>query len=590
MNTRMKAASLAVAAALLASLVATFGAPAAFASTIVTSAGTVLPGGTSSGTASFTFTENSASSFPTSGGNLVVGITDFAGGSTVHFVSTPVLAAPSSLGASVVLGPSGNSFTVTTTGSDSFHVEQITVSALRISAYAGAASGAINATLSGSLAGAVNGGSFTASGVLQTPVGTTATSSVIVNVTSSCGFAVTGGSNSNVAFADISDSRTITGATTLAGGQQTLSFGPGGAVHPIGTVISQTVSSCNGALLGSPGTVGTGSTGQHLVFVTQPGGGAAGAVWAQQPMVEVLNAYNQLVTTDNTTVVTLSIATNPASGTLSCSSGISRTVVNGIASFYGCSINIASASYYALYATSYPYWTPVASNPFLVTGSTAQQLVFLTQPGGGAAGAVWSQQPVVAVETGASQIVTTDNTTVVNLSIATNPAGGTLSCTSGTSRAAVNGIASFYGCSISIGSASTYTLYATSSPYWAPATSSAFLVGAPVRTPVALTDAIAAGVNKGTSGFGTRSVVVPRGAYVTVLGRTSPNLSGSIVEVWTRAKTGAWTRLTSRLVASDGTVHYYARVYGWTGYWLKFSGDATHAPAASHGRVATNPA
>ena len=87
-NTRTKAASLAVAAALLAPLVATFGAPTAFASTSVTSAGTVLPGGTSGGTASFTFTENSANAFPTSGGNLVVGITDYAGGSTVHFVGT----------------------------------------------------------------------------------------------------------------------------------------------------------------------------------------------------------------------------------------------------------------------------------------------------------------------------------------------------------------------------------------------------------------------------------------------------------------------------------------------------------------------
>ena len=589
-NTRTKAASLAVAAALLAPLVATFGAPTAFASTSVTSAGTVLPGGTSGGTASFTFTENSANAFPTSGGNLVVGITDYAGGSTVHFVGTPVLAAPSSLGASVVLGPSGNFFTVTMTGSDSFHVEQITVSGLRISADAGAVAGAINATLSGSLVGSVSGGSFTASGVLQAPVGVTATAGVLVNVTSSCGFAVTGGANSNVAFADISDSRTITGATTLSGGQQTLSFGVGGGVHPIGTVISQTVSNCNGALLGSPGTVGAGSTGQHLIFVTQPGGGAAGAAWAQQPMVEVLNASNQLVTTDNTTVVTLSIATNPAGGTLSCTSGTSRTAVNGIAAFYGCSINVGSASYYTLYATSYPYWTPAISNPFLVSGSTAQQLVFLTQPGGGTAGAVWSQQPVVAVETGGNQIVATDNTTVVTLSIATNPAGGTLSCTSGTSRTAINGIVSFYGCSINVGSASTYALYATSSPYWTPATSSAFLVSAPVRTPVTLTDAIAAGVNKGTSGFGTASVVVPRGMYITVLGRTSPNLSGSIVEVWTRTKTGAWTRLTSRLVASDGTVHYYARVYGWTACWLKFAGDATHSPAASHGRVATNPA
>ena len=46
-------------------------------------------------------------------------------------------------------------------------------------------------------------------------------------------------------------------------------------------------------------TVNTG--GYHLAFVTQPGGGAAGVAWSQQPVVEVLNSLNQVVTTDNST-------------------------------------------------------------------------------------------------------------------------------------------------------------------------------------------------------------------------------------------------------------------------------------------------
>ena len=108
-----------------------------------------------------------------------------------------------------------------------------------------------------------------------------------------------------------------------------------------------------------------------------------------------------------------------------------------------------------------------------------------------------------------------------------------------------------------------------------------------VLTPVSLVDGIAAGVNRGTSGFGTRSLVVPEGSYITVLGRTSPNLAGSIVQVWVRSKTGEWHRITSRLVAADGTVHYFARVSAWTGYWLRFAGNDTDAPAASHGRIAT---
>ena len=115
------------------------------------------------------------------------------------------------------------------------------------------------------------------------------------------------------------------------------------------------------------------------------------------------------------------------------------------------------------------------------------------------------------------------------------------------------------------------------------------VTAAPVLTPVILSDGIAAGVNRGTSGFGARSVVVPPNLYVTVLGRTSPTLAGSLVEIWVQSKTSGWHSLTLRRVAADGTVHYFARVNGWTAYWVKFPGDATHSPAGSHGRVATNP-
>ena len=377
-----------------------------------------------------------------------------------------------------------------------------------------------------------------------------------------CGYR---GLNTNVTFSDVVDPRAITAATALAAGQQTLTIAAGASTHVVGTTITQTVADCLGTNLGSPGTVGSGGSTQHLVFTTQPGGGAAGVVWAQQPVVVVENALNVVVTGDSSTVVTLSIGTNPAGGTLSCTSGSSRTVVNGVATFFGCSINAGSTSAYTLSATSNPAWSPATSNGFLV-GST-QHLVFTTQPGGGAAGAVWAQQPVVAVENSLSQVVTGDNSTVVFLSIGSNPAGGTLSCTSGLSRTVVNGIAAFFGCSISIGSTSAYTLSATSSPAWSPATSAAFLIS-PSGLPVVITDRIAAGVNRGTTRFGTSSVVVPRGGWITLLGTTSPNLAGSVVQVWTRTKTGAWHVLTSRLAATDGTIHYFAHVNGWTAYQL----------------------
>ena len=99
--------------------------------------------------------------------------------------------------------------------------------------------------------------------------------------------------------------------------------------------------------------------------------------------------------------------------------------------------------------------------------------------------------------------------------------------------------------------------------------------------PVTVTDGIAPGVNRGTTGFGTASVVVPAGTYVTFLAQTDKALAGQVVEIWTKTKTTDWAITTKRLVAADGTVHYYARVSAWTGFWAKY------ASAVSHGRIGT---
>ncbi|MEA2609370.1 MAG: hypothetical protein QOJ75_1613, partial [Chloroflexota bacterium] len=329
--------SLGLTAILLATLAAVGVAVPALASTSVTSAGSVQPGGISAGTASFTMTENAAAGFSNAGGTLVVTITDSLGASTVHFTGTPLLSAPGSVRATVALGSAGTSVVVTTLGADDVNVEQITVSGLRISADAGAAAGPIKASVGGSLVGGILSTTATATGTIQTFVGVGTAASVLVNVSSACGFAATGGLTANVTFSDVADARAITSATAISGGQQTLAIAAGASTHLVGTAITQTVADCLGTNLASPGTVGSGST-QHLVFTTQPGGAAASVVWVQQPVVAVETALNAIVTGDNSTVVTLSIGTNPAGGTLSCTSGLSRTVVNGVASFFGCSI------------------------------------------------------------------------------------------------------------------------------------------------------------------------------------------------------------------------------------------------------------
>ena len=175
MNAMKNAIRLGLAVSLVASLAATMVAPVALASTSVSSAGTVPVGGTSAGSAAFTFTENTANAFPPSGGTLIVTIRDAASGSTVHFTGSPVVTAPGSLGATAAIGSGGTFFTITAAGSDVVNPEQVTVSGLRISADAGAALGAIIATLGGTMAGAVTGGTTTATGVVQAVVAISST-------------------------------------------------------------------------------------------------------------------------------------------------------------------------------------------------------------------------------------------------------------------------------------------------------------------------------------------------------------------------------------------------------------------------------
>jgi hypothetical protein len=280
------------------------------------------------------------------------------------------------------------------------------------------------------------------------------------------------------------------------------------------------------------------SAAYRLAFITQPGGGAAGVAWTQQPAVEILNASNVRVTTDSTSTVSLAISTNPAAGTLTCTgTTTSLRVTNGLATFSGCSINVASSSPYTLGATSSPAYTAATSSAFYIA---ANRLSFTTQPGGGAAGVAWTQQPVVKILNASNTVVTTDSSSTVSLAISTNPAGGTLTCTGGTSMRVTSGVATFSGCSINLSSASAYTLGATSSPVWAPATSTGFLV---TGTLPKLTIAVVSAPGKmPATGYTTTTPKTAKiGAYVTWRFGGGSTLAGLRVNVLIARKVnGVW--------------------------------------------------
>ena len=98
-----------------------------------------------------------------------------------------------------------------------------------------------------------------------------------------------------------------------------------------------------------------------------------------------------------------------------------------------------------------------------------------------------------------------------------------------------------------------------------------------------LSDMIAPGVQLGTEGFGTSTVLVPKDSYVTYLVRTDSRLKGKRVQIWLDTGSG-WKLTTTRAIEADGSVHYFARVTGRVGFWAKYPGVTPIA--TSHGRSA----
>jgi trimeric autotransporter adhesin len=175
--------------------------------------------------------------------------------------------------------------------------------------------------------------------------------------------------------------------------------------------------------------------------------------------------------TGNSSAVTLAIASQPGSGAaLSCTK-ITVAASAGVAAFAGCKI-VGEAGSYTIKATDGSL-TSATSSSFSVTVGTAAKVVFATQPGGGADGAVWSTQPKVSVEDSGGNVVT-GNSSAVTLAIASQPgSGAALSCTKITVAASA-GVAAFAGCKI-VGEAGSYTIKATDGSLTS-ATSSTFSI------------------------------------------------------------------------------------------------------------------
>src|SRR5439155_1680673 len=170
-----------------------------------------------------------------------------------------------------------------------------------------------------------------------------------------------------------------------------------------------------------------------LVVTTQPSGATAGSAFTTQPVVKIEDAYNNVVTTDTSTVtVALNAGTGPLQGTLT------KAAVAGVATFTNLRLDDASDAKTLRFTDG--ALTLADATAFTVTPAAANKLTVTTQPGSATAGSVFGTQPAVAIQDQFGNTVTSDTSTVtVSLGSGTGPLQGTLT------KAAVAGVATFTG-------------------------------------------------------------------------------------------------------------------------------------------------
>jgi hypothetical protein len=101
----------------------------------------------------------------------------------------------------------------------------------------------------------------------------------------------------------------------------------------------------------------------HLLFLQQPTDTPAGQT-ISPVVVEVVDQFGNVETSDNSDTITLSLGSNPSGGTLSGT--LSLTVVNGAAIYSDLSIDLAGAGY-TLHASLGGDLPDMDSNPFTIT-------------------------------------------------------------------------------------------------------------------------------------------------------------------------------------------------------------------------------
>ena len=220
-----------------------------------------------------------------------------------------------------------------------------------------------------------------------------------------------------------------------------------------------------------------------------------------QPVVALEDAGGNVVTTDSTSIVTLSVNSYSAGTSGGSTAGTitgcaTSTAVNGVASLTGCKITgAAAAGAYTFTATSNDTGNPAATSPGIVhvSAGSGSQVVFSTQPGGSVGESTAFTQPVITILDANGNIAVGDGSTVTIGINSFTPAktgysaqGSVGGCNAPTET---NGTFTFTGCYISGSKAAgSYTLKAIDSAIATPGVASGIVAILPgAATTVAFT-------------------------------------------------------------------------------------------------------
>jgi hypothetical protein len=244
---------------------------------------------------------------------------------------------------------------------------------------------ATHLTLTTFAAGAVNGAAFGTPPVVEVrDAGNNVElgdNSTVVTMTVSAGATVVGTATKTAVNGVADFTTTGVGITGTVGAAYTLAF-----ASALLTSATQSI------------TAGLGAA-THLVLTTAAAGAASGAAFTTQPVVEVQDAGNNRVTTDNATQVTMAAAGASAVGTATV------TVSGGVATFTNVGIS-GLVGTYDLNFTSSPVLTTATQPAIGLAAGVGTQFTIETEPSAAAtSGVPFAQQPVLQLRDGAGNPV-----------------------------------------------------------------------------------------------------------------------------------------------------------------------------------------